>query len=116
MITHKRLLEILSYDQLTGTFTWLIDIGYKKKNTKAGNTPSFGYITIHIEKKNYYAHRLAWFYIHKTWPTQIIDHKNRNRQDNRLNNLRDISTADNNKNKSKQLKIINGHIIINQTV
>ena len=42
--------------------------------------------------KTHTAHRLAWFWTHGYWPTEI-DHINRDRTDNRLANLRDVPHA-----------------------
>jgi hypothetical protein len=36
----------------------------------------------------YYAHRLAWLYAHHELPTEYIDHINRDKDDNRISNLR----------------------------
>ena len=43
----------------------------------------------------YRATHLAWFYTHGVWPEGQIDHRNRIRVDNRINNLRDISKQHN---------------------
>lgn len=45
-----------------------------------------------------YAHRLAWFYVHGVWPTNEIDHINRNKSDNRIENLRDVTRTVNQRN------------------
>jgi hypothetical protein len=41
------------------------------------------------------AHRLVWFLHHGAWPKQVIDHINRVKLDNRVENLRDVSAAEN---------------------
>lgn len=47
-------------------------------------------------RKRVYFHRLAWFLHHGEWPTLMIDHRNRDRLDNRIENLRladDVTNA-----------------------
>lgn len=41
------------------------------------------------------AHRLAWLYVHGEWPSKHLDHLNGNRTDNRIENLRQVSVAEN---------------------
>jgi hypothetical protein len=53
-----------------------------------------------IDGKLYKAARLAWLYIHGESPENQIDHINRVRDDNRLANLKDVTSSENNNNKS----------------
>ena len=48
-----------------------------------------------INKVGFRAARLAWFYTHGAWPIGEVDHINRNRSDDRLENLRDVSKIEN---------------------
>lgn len=48
-----------------------------------------------VDRMQYYAHRLAWFYVHGKWPKLYIDHINRNKSDNRICNLREATAAQN---------------------
>lgn len=41
------------------------------------------------------AHRLAWLLHYGEWPRGDVDHINRNRSDNRITNLRDVSRSTN---------------------
>jgi hypothetical protein len=41
------------------------------------------------------AHRVAWFLHYGKWPTKILDHINRNRTDNRIENLREVTLHEN---------------------
>jgi hypothetical protein len=43
-----------------------------------------------VEYRRYYAHRLAWLYVHGEWPN-VIDHINGDAGDNRIANLRSCS-------------------------
>lgn len=85
----------MSYDPETGEFAWLIKPRQRACPLIAGSINAAGYRQICIKGKFYYAHRLAWFYVHKAWPKDEIDHINRVRHDNRLKNLQDIPLAQN---------------------
>lgn len=54
----------------------------------AGGEGAKGYWMIGINGKRYYAHILAWFYMTKAMPDVEIDHQDRDRKNNRWNNLR----------------------------
>lgn len=102
-ISSNELKELVSYDPDTGVFNWIsptcrcVRIGQK-----AGAINGSGYVVISIRCRNYRAHRLAWLYVNGEWPTSIIDHINGNRSDNRISNLRVVSTFQNSWNKRVQ--------------
>jgi HNH endonuclease len=82
----------IAYDPTTGHFQWIgVRRGRPSKNNFAGNIKPDGYVQIEISGKRYYAHRLAWFFTYGVWPDGDIDHKNHNKSDNRIDNLRDVS-------------------------
>lgn len=95
-LTHARLKELLHYDPNTGVFKWISKTHHRMKLREiAGYKDMYGYIVIRIFGKPYKAHRLAWFYMTGGWPTQVLDHINRKRDDNRIENLR-LSTPSGN--------------------
>lgn len=52
-----------------------------------GTTNRAGYLVARMDRKLYYLHRLAYFYMTKEWPKEI-DHINWVKSDNRWANLR----------------------------
>jgi hypothetical protein len=99
-LSHSRLLEVLSYNPETGVFHWRIALnGRVRAGDVAGSTHASGYRNISIDKGRYQAHRLAWFYVHGTWPQSFIDHKDGVRSDNRIANIRPATRLQNNRNR-----------------
>ena len=101
-ITQARLKELLNYDPETGVFTWRVPRRGVRPNRNAGGVYPKGYAFVSVDGKQYYAHRLAWFYVHGAWPPHDIDHINRIRNDNRLVNLRLATRGQNLQNSSKK--------------
>jgi len=81
MLEHSRLREILDYNPETGVFRW-------KTGKIAGGLDKDGYRRIKIAGKYYRGGRLAWFYVYGFWPPQTIDHRDRNKTNNAIDNLR----------------------------
>ncbi len=103
-LTAERLRELLSYDTTTGLFTWKVRRNnFVHAGSTAGTVGTGGYIYIRIDKSPFMAHRLAWFYSHGEWPKHHIDHINGIPSDNRPENLRECSMAENLQN-TKQYK------------
>ena len=71
---------------------------YKKYvGRRAGCTDNLGYRRVRYHGKNHLEHRVIWHIHHGYWPTEI-DHINRIRDDNRIENLREVTHAENIKN------------------
>jgi hypothetical protein len=96
----------LKYYPETGIFTWIrcnlsSSVGVKCIDGKvAGTIKDDGYIMITIDKKRYRAHRLAFLYMTGKFPEGQVDHINHRRNDNRYENLRDVTHIENCKNKA----------------
>jgi hypothetical protein len=90
-LTYDQVHELLDYDPETGVFRWRVSRRGASIGQVAGSITAKGYISIMVEKVNYFAHRLAWFYVHGYFSENQIDHINRIRDDNRIQNLREVS-------------------------
>lgn len=109
-ISHSRLLRILEYDPETGVWIWLNPSAMNKKpiDRVAGTISVHGYRVITIDGIKYRSRRLAWFYMTGEWPIQEIDHDNRDKTDDRWNNLLDVSRSANALNRDLQTNNASG--------
>lgn len=94
-LVHSDVLELLDYDIETGVFTWKKQRRGVRVGIPLGTCNGFGYLRITVLGQSYYAHRLAWFYVHGFWPKNEVDHINSIRSDNRICNLREATTSEN---------------------
>lgn len=110
MGTLSKLTELLDYDPHTGLFTRKVVTSNRVKiGDVAGSRHREGYWEICVGGDRYLAHRLAWFFVHGTWPKCEIDHINGNRQDNRIVNLRLADRSENKFNTKKPRNNTSGH-------
>lgn len=92
-MTAERLREVLAYDPGTGVFTWRIALSpVARVGSVAGTIYKNGRRYITVGRRRYFASRLAWLYVHGEWPSCQVDHRNLNRSDDRIENLR-LATA-----------------------
>lgn len=100
-ISTDRLRELLDYNPDTGWLTW--KVGRRGKavvGAVAGNVRTDGRRCITIDNQRHKAHRLAWQHYYGEPPRQFIDHINRDPDDNRIINLRDVSASANQQNRT----------------
>lgn len=99
-ITQAQLKEKLHYNQKSGEFTWKVRCGRQSAGKTAGTIHSDGYIDIMFDGAHFFAHRLAWLYVHGEFPPDQIDHINRIKTDNRIVNLRVVTNSENQQNQA----------------
>jgi hypothetical protein len=98
------------YDAYTGAFFWRVDRGQRfRAGQEAGTLHSSGYIIIGFEGKYYKAHRLAWLFTYGEWPERDLDHINHKTSDNRIVNLRECTSSQNQANRSSNRNNSSGY-------
>jgi hypothetical protein len=99
-LTIERLRELLHYDPETGLWTRLTSPRYGlDAGTAAGSRAVSGHLTIQIDGRSYYAHRLAFFWMTGAWVPEV-DHRDTDKANNRWSNLRAATRQQNNANKT----------------
>ncbi len=111
-ITQAVVRQLIDYTAQTGEIMWKArdaslfpdERAAKVWNTRYAGKPcgvkSNGYLLISVFKKRIMAHRLVWLLAYGEWPSHDVDHINGNRDDNRLENLRAVTRAENLKNRA----------------
>lgn len=109
----RRLLRSINYVQETGEIFWRERPEDHFKSLRAARVwnsmcagklafdgaTANGYLKGGFEGRELLAHRVAWLAMNGSFPCQDIDHINGDRSDNRILNLREVSRAENMKNK-----------------
>lgn len=99
-----RLLAEICYEPETGVFTRKSRSWNSMPGRVLGSVDRSGYARVHFHGTRFLAHRLAWFFVYGAWPSGEIDHINGVKSDNRVANLRDVSSTTNKQNQRKALK------------
>lgn len=92
----ETLRDSIDYDPADGYLRW-------RRGSRAGSivgTVQSGYRKVTFMRGQYYAHHLAWYHYHGEWPSTVrgriqIDHRDGNRDNNRIENLRLVTCQQN---------------------
>jgi hypothetical protein len=111
-MTDSNFNQYVYYDETSSTgLRWKINVGTRgRKGAVAGNLsydrshkPKGGYIK--LNGTSYVISRVVWVLHNKVLPTDmVIDHINNNSHDNRIENLRCVSIAENSRNRLRNAK------------
>lgn len=108
-LTQDELKRVIEYNPDTGEFYWRVKASKNiAVGSLAGSVNAQNYWQIRLYGKVWLGHRLAWVYVFGRWPSQI-DHIDRDRRNNRISNLREVSGTDNQLNRGIQANNKTGH-------
>lgn len=110
----EELRHMLRYED--GNLYWLPEYctGRRKPNKAIGAFKKWaGYhvssITLNGVLREYYTHRLIWWLLRDEWP-EVVDHKDRDTQNNHIENLRAATALQNSRNRSARQSNSTGYV------
>ncbi|EGT5766545.1 HNH endonuclease [Cronobacter sakazakii] len=119
-INRELVMRLLDYDRHTGLFHWKKrfrgEAGYSKSfnalfaGKQAGSKDKDGYLRINILGNQCMAHRLAWLIIYCEYPADEIDHIDRCKTNNCIENLRNCSRVENMRNRGITSQNTSGYV------
>lgn len=106
MLTVERLRQVLSYDAASGHLRWLVDRKHPSggRGASAGDIAGRQYgadrpVVVWLDGRIRRGHLLAWALHYGELPSEQIDHINGDPTDNRIDNLRLATQAENLRNR-----------------
>lgn len=101
LLPYELVADVLSYDRESGILTWKASPGRRPQwnacwaGKPAGSLMDDGYIRVSIRGQLYGAHRVCWLLETGAWPVGNLNHRDTVRSNNRFDNLRPATRAQN---------------------
>ncbi len=100
ILKFERLREVAEFSEHHGTLVWKVRKSQRVRiGEPMGGFDLDGYRTVGIDGKKYRVCRLVILYFTGKWPEGDVDHKDLNKANDRLDNLRVVSKYENNLNR-----------------
>lgn len=101
-LTAARARELLHYDPLTGVLTRQLKTCTRVPVGSVCNAQTpMGRTCLGLDNRQYLASRVIWLWMTGKWPDGIVDHKNGVTNDDRWDNLRDVTFRINSQNQRR---------------
>jgi hypothetical protein len=95
-ISHQELLRLVSYDPETGILTRKVRTSNRVQiGDIVGSLGGNGYFIARIGGHLGYVHQFVWLYVNGFWPEHDIDHRDLDKTNNRISNLRRATESQN---------------------
>lgn len=94
MLTQERLHELFTYDHATGNLIRKVSKANQPAGAVAGSVNARGHVNVQVDGGLCAAHRIVFLMVHGWLPVEI-DHINRIKTDNRVENLRPATSSQN---------------------
>jgi hypothetical protein len=110
-VTQGELKAICRYDGEIGRLVYTVRRGGILPGRTMGRINPCGHVQVEIRGVHYFEHRLVWLYHYGVFPTKELDHINRVKHDNRIENLREVTKSENQQNRDRSsIKSKSGHL------
>jgi len=106
MITQELVKNLFEYRD--GELFWKITKGGQKIGNKAGSFSKCGYFYIQINNKQFRIHRIIYLMFYGKMP-EFVDHKDGNKLNNKIENLRPATRSQNGFNRFLQKNNLSGY-------
>ena len=97
MLTQERVRELFDYRE-DGSLIWKVSRGSVRAGDVAGTLREDGYRTTKLGMEKHRNHRLVFLWHHGYMPENQVDHVDRNPENNRIENLREVGQVCNSRN------------------
>lgn len=102
-ITQGGVRELYNYNVTTGELTWKNPTNsHTVKGSVVGSLHKSGYLITSVMGRYFSLHRLIWIFMYGYNPESDIDHIDGDKTNNRLSNLREVSTTCNVRNSKRK--------------
>ena len=98
IVSPSRIRELFDYDHTIGKLVRRVRVNNHATGNVIQGSLRKGYLKLNIDEHRYLYHRVVWAHQKGEWPTSI-DHINRVKTDNRIENLREATTSQNAQNR-----------------